>query len=158
MASRFSRFRFAAAAAVSFSAGVLFASGMDWTKVSWAQGGTTSRSASVRGPMAPEGGSFADIAARVTPGVVAVNTTEACENCEVVTAELCASMGDATDAQAPLYDAGVIYATAARGGVGVWDSCGNGSWSAAACPTPTWRWLANGVARRRRRRQLQRRR
>ena len=75
MASRFSRFRFAAAAAVSFSAGVLFASGMDWTKISWAQGGTTSRSASPRGPMAPEGSSFADIAERVTPGVVAVNTT-----------------------------------------------------------------------------------
>ncbi|WP_309670736.1 trypsin-like peptidase domain-containing protein [Gemmatimonas sp.] len=75
MASRFSRFRFAAAAAVSFSAGVVFASGMNWTKISWAQGGTTSRSASVRGPMAPEGSSFADIAERVTPGVVAVNTT-----------------------------------------------------------------------------------
>ncbi len=75
MSSRFSRFRFAAAAVVSFSAGVLFASGMDWTKISFAQGGTTSRGASVRGPMAPEGSSFADIAERVTPGVVAVNTT-----------------------------------------------------------------------------------
>lgn len=75
MASRFSRFRFAAAAVVSFSAGVLFASGMDWTNISWAQNGTTPRAASVRGPMAPEGSSFADIAERVTPGVVAVNTT-----------------------------------------------------------------------------------
>jgi len=76
MASRFSRFRFAAAAVVSFSAGVLFASGMDWTKISFAQGGTPSRTASVRGgPTAPEGSSFADIAERVTPGVVAVNTT-----------------------------------------------------------------------------------
>jgi hypothetical protein len=59
----------------------------------------------------------AHIAHVVATHVVAVNTTEACENCEVVTAELCASMGDATDAQAPLYDAGVIYATAAMGGV-----------------------------------------
>jgi serine protease Do len=77
MSSRFSRFRFAAAAAVCFSAGVLFASGMDWTKISWAQGSAAgSRSPVVRGgPMAPEGSSFADIAERVTPAVVAVNTS-----------------------------------------------------------------------------------
>ncbi len=78
MAARFSRFRSATAAAVCFSAGVLFASGMDWTKISWAQGGTSAQAPSVRGPMSPESaGSFADIAERVTPAVVAVNTTRA---------------------------------------------------------------------------------
>jgi serine protease Do len=77
MAARFSRFRFATAAVVSFAGGVLFASGMDWTKISWAQSTTGNRPAvSTRGPMSSEGvGSFADIAERVTPGVVAVNTT-----------------------------------------------------------------------------------
>jgi serine protease Do len=77
MAARFSRFRFATAAVVSFGAGVLFASGMDWTKISWAQSTTAPRPTVVgRGPSGPEGNmSFADIAERVTPGVVAVNTT-----------------------------------------------------------------------------------
>jgi serine protease Do len=78
MAARFSRFRFATAAAVSFGAGILFASGMDWTKISWAQSTTGPRPTVVgRGPSGPEGSaSFADIAERVTPGVVAVNTTK----------------------------------------------------------------------------------
>jgi len=59
----------------------------------------------------------AHIAHVVATHVVAMNTTEACENCEVVTAQsLCDAMGDATDA-VPLYEAGVIYATAAGGGV-----------------------------------------
>jgi serine protease Do len=75
MASPFSRFRFATAAVVSFVAGVYFASAMDWTRLSWAQpraGQPTVRG----GPAAPAGnGSFADIAERVTPAVVAVNTT-----------------------------------------------------------------------------------
>ncbi|HEY0928377.1 MAG TPA: trypsin-like peptidase domain-containing protein [Gemmatimonas sp.] len=74
MSARFSRFRFATAAVVSFGAGVIFASGMDWTKISWAQS-SGARAPQVRGPMAPEGASFADIAERVTPGVVAVNTS-----------------------------------------------------------------------------------
>jgi serine protease Do len=78
MAARFSRFRFVSAAVVSFGAGVLFASGMDWTKISWAQSTTGQRPVVAgRGPSAPEGNaSFADIAERVTPGVVAVNTTK----------------------------------------------------------------------------------
>jgi serine protease Do len=78
MAARFSRFRFATAAVVSFGAGILFASGMDWTKISWAQTTNGPRPAVVgRGPSGPEGNaSFADIAERVTPGVVAVNTTK----------------------------------------------------------------------------------
>lgn len=76
MSARFSRFRFATAAVVSFGAGVLFASGMDWTKISWAQNSSGARAPLVRGPMGPEtGASFADIAERVTPAVVAVNTT-----------------------------------------------------------------------------------
>lgn len=76
MAARYSRFRFATASAVCFAGGVLFASGMDWTKISWAQSTTGNRPAVVRGPSSPEGTStFADIAERVTPGVVAVNTS-----------------------------------------------------------------------------------
>jgi serine protease Do len=77
MAARFSRFRFATAAAGCFAGGVLFASGMDWTKISWAQSTSGNRPAvTMRGPAVPEGtSSFADIAERVTPGVVAVNTT-----------------------------------------------------------------------------------
>jgi len=77
MAARFSRFRFATAAAGCFAGGVLFASGMDWTKISWAQSTSGNRPAvALRGPASPEGtGTFADIAERVTPGVVAVNTT-----------------------------------------------------------------------------------
>ncbi|MCA0377377.1 MAG: trypsin-like peptidase domain-containing protein [Gemmatimonadetes bacterium] len=77
MAARFPRFRFATAAVVCFGAGVLFASSMDWTKVSWAQSTSGNRPAvATRGPSGPEGTStFADIAERVTPAVVAVNTT-----------------------------------------------------------------------------------
>lgn len=75
MSVRFSRFRFAAAASLSFVAGVFFASSMDWTKLSWAQSAQPTRTATVRGPGVPDGASFADIAERVTPTVVAVNTT-----------------------------------------------------------------------------------
>ena len=76
MAARFSRFRFAAAASVGFVVGIYFASAMDWTRWSWAQNATTARPVAVRGgPAVPDGGSFADIAERVTPTVVAVNTT-----------------------------------------------------------------------------------
>jgi serine protease Do len=73
----FPRFRFATAAAVSFAGGVLFASSMDWTKISWAQGSTVQGAPVMRGgPSNMEGTStFADIAERVTPAVVAVNTT-----------------------------------------------------------------------------------
>jgi serine protease Do len=75
MASPFSRFRFATAAVVSFVAGVYFASAMDWTRLSWAQP-RAGQPATRGGPAAPAGtGSFADIAERVTPAVVAVNTT-----------------------------------------------------------------------------------
>ncbi len=74
MAGRFSRFRFAAAATLGFVVGVYFASGMDWTRWSWAQNTTTARPGVVGGPMVPDGASFADIAERVTPTVVAVNT------------------------------------------------------------------------------------
>jgi len=76
MAARFSRFRFATAASLGFVVGVLFASGADLTRFSWAQSRPAGAPVAVRGPGAAEGlGSFADIAERVTPGVVAVNTT-----------------------------------------------------------------------------------
>jgi serine protease Do len=75
MSSRFSRFRFAAAAALGFVVGVYFASGMDWTRWSWAQTTTPVTQVASRGPNVPDGASFADIAERVTPAVVAVNTT-----------------------------------------------------------------------------------
>ncbi len=74
MAGRLSRFRFAAAATLGFVVGVYFASGMDWTRWSWAQNATTARPVVSRGPSVPDGASFADIAERVTPTVVAVNT------------------------------------------------------------------------------------
>ena len=48
---------------------------MDLTRFSWAQNTSASRPVAARGPGASEGmGSFADIAERVTPTVVAVNT------------------------------------------------------------------------------------
>jgi len=76
MATRFSRFRFVTVAVIAFAGGVFFASGMDFTRFAWAQNTPTSRAVAARGPSAPEGnGSFADIAERVTPTVVAVNTT-----------------------------------------------------------------------------------
>ncbi len=76
MAARFSRFRFVTVAVIAFAGGVFFASGMDFTRFAWAQNpSTTARPISARGPSAPEGNSsFADIAERVTPTVVAVNT------------------------------------------------------------------------------------
>ncbi len=76
MAARFSRFRFATVAVVSFAGGVYFASGMDLTRFAWAQNAGATRPVAARGPGAPEGtSSFADVAERVTPTVVAVNTT-----------------------------------------------------------------------------------
>ncbi|MES2524395.1 MAG: trypsin-like peptidase domain-containing protein [Gemmatimonadota bacterium] len=76
MAARFSRFRFATAGAACFAVGVLFASAADLTQFSWAQEPTRGVPTAVRGPGAAEGlGSFADIAERVTPAVVAVRTT-----------------------------------------------------------------------------------
>ncbi len=74
MAGRLSRFRFAAVATTGFVVGVYFASAMDWTRWSWAQNTTTARPVANGGPSAPMGNSFADIAERVTPTVVAVNT------------------------------------------------------------------------------------
>ena len=76
MAPRYSNFRFATAASVGFVVGVFFASGADLTHWAWAQSNPGSVVSAVRGPGAAEGlGSFADIAERVTPAVVAVNTT-----------------------------------------------------------------------------------
>ncbi len=76
MASRFSRFRFLVAATLGFVVGVYFASGLDLPKLGWAQArGATATAPEARGPGASEGiGSFADVAERVTPGVVSVRT------------------------------------------------------------------------------------
>lgn len=76
MSTRFSRSRFVLTGAVAFAGGVLFASGMDLTKYSWAQPtrGVAGQPA-VRGPNSPDAaGSFANVAERVTPTVVAINT------------------------------------------------------------------------------------
>ena len=55
----------------------MVASSMDWTKPSWAQNSPAARTVSTKGPSAiGDGASFADIAERVTPTVVAVNTTK----------------------------------------------------------------------------------
>ncbi len=76
MPARFSRFRFATVAVLSFAGGVYFASALDFTQFAWAQNAASVRQVAARGPSAPEGtGSFADVAERVTPTVVAVNTT-----------------------------------------------------------------------------------
>ncbi|MEO7521959.1 MAG: trypsin-like peptidase domain-containing protein [Gemmatimonas sp.] len=76
MAARYSKFRFATAASIGFVVGVFFASSADLTRWSWAQANPNSVVSAVRGPGAAEGlGSFADIAERVTPAVVSVNTT-----------------------------------------------------------------------------------
>ena len=63
--------------AVAFAGGVMFASSMDFTKYGWAQPSKTLPAAqsTVRGPNSPDAaGSFANVAERVTPTVVAVNT------------------------------------------------------------------------------------
>ncbi len=49
---------------------------MDWTKISWAQSPAPRSNVIARGPSPDGTASFADIAERVTPGVVAVNTTK----------------------------------------------------------------------------------
>ncbi len=75
MVFRLPRFRSVAVGACCFVLGVYFASGMDWTRWSWAQTTIATKPVAVRGPGVPDGASFADIAERVTPTVVAVNTT-----------------------------------------------------------------------------------
>jgi len=76
MSTRFFRSKFVLTGLVAFAGGVLFASGMDLTKYSWAQPnkGAVVQPA-MRGPNALDAtGSFANIAERVTPTVVAINT------------------------------------------------------------------------------------
>lgn len=76
MSTRFFRSKFAVTGVVAFAGGVLFASSMDLTKYSWAQpnNGATVQ-LTTRGPNAPDAaGSFANVAERVTPTVVAINT------------------------------------------------------------------------------------
>lgn len=76
MSNRFFRSKALLTGTVAFAGGVLFASSMDFTKHSWAQPtkGTPAQIA-VRGPNSPDAtGSFANVAERVTPTVVAINT------------------------------------------------------------------------------------
>lgn len=76
MSNRFFRSKALVTGVVAFAGGVLFASSMDFTKYSWAQPtkGATAQIAT-RGPNAPDAaGSFANVAERVTPTVVAINT------------------------------------------------------------------------------------
>ena len=76
MSTRFSRFKLASAILAGAAGGVLLASSLDLTKYSWAQNKpAVSPSVSRGGPVAPaEVGSFANVAERVTPSVVAINT------------------------------------------------------------------------------------
>lgn len=71
-----SRIRFVVALVLAFTCGLVFASGMDLTSFSWAQGGSAATIASpVVGRGAPAGGTdFSVIAERVTPAVVAIRT------------------------------------------------------------------------------------
>ncbi|MDQ6612743.1 MAG: hypothetical protein M3Y64_09950, partial [Gemmatimonadota bacterium] len=77
MSTQFSRSKLALALLAGAFGGVLLASSLDLTKYSWAQSKpATSAIPAVRGgPMVPaEVGSFANVAERVTPSVVAINT------------------------------------------------------------------------------------
>ncbi|MEO7361622.1 MAG: trypsin-like peptidase domain-containing protein [Gemmatimonadaceae bacterium] len=76
MSNRFFRSKALVTGAVAFTAGVLFASSMDFTRYSWAQPSKgSSAQLSARGPNSPDAaGSFANVAERVTPTVVAINT------------------------------------------------------------------------------------
>lgn len=78
MSTRYFRTKIAFTFAVAFAGGVLFASGMDLTKYSWAQPTkTTGGQNAVRGPNSPDAaGSFANVAERVTPSVVAIRTVQ----------------------------------------------------------------------------------
>ncbi|MEP6779741.1 MAG: trypsin-like peptidase domain-containing protein [Gemmatimonadaceae bacterium] len=76
MSTKFSRSKLAVAILAGAAGGVILASSFDLTKYSWAQNKPASVIPSARGgPMAPaEVGSFANVAERVTPSVVAINT------------------------------------------------------------------------------------
>lgn len=71
-------FRVSLALTAAFACGVLFASGLDLTRLSWAQGGTSASTTPllpVSGRL-PEGtASIADVAERVTPAVVSIRAT-----------------------------------------------------------------------------------
>ncbi|MCU0647868.1 MAG: Do family serine endopeptidase [Gemmatimonadaceae bacterium] len=71
-----SRLRFVVALVLAFTCGLVFASGMDLTSFSWAQGGAQPTIATpVSGRGVPAGGTdFSVIAERVTPAVVAIRT------------------------------------------------------------------------------------
>jgi serine protease Do len=74
-----SRLRFVVALALAFTCGLVFASGLDLTPFSWAQGGTATPALPVASRGAPPAGAtdFSSIAERVTPAVVAIRTERA---------------------------------------------------------------------------------
>jgi serine protease Do len=77
MSARFSRSKLAGALVVGAAGGVLLASSFDLTKYGFAQSKPMPpvAQAAVRGPNSPDAaGSFANVAERVTPTVVAINT------------------------------------------------------------------------------------
>ncbi len=71
------RLRLSLAVAAAFVGGVVFASGLDFTRYGWAQGGPSDRTMlTPAGSTIPEGtGSIADVAERVTPAVVSIRAT-----------------------------------------------------------------------------------
>ncbi len=77
MSTKFFRSKIALTFAVAFAGGVLFASGMDLTRYSWAQPAKGAGQPGARGPNSPDAvGSFANVAERVTPTVVAIRTVQ----------------------------------------------------------------------------------
>lgn len=74
MSTRFFRSKVLIVGVAAFAGGLFVASGMDLTNLSWAQPGS-SKIQTAHGPNGTDSpGSFADVAERVTPTVVAINT------------------------------------------------------------------------------------
>ncbi|HEV8236670.1 MAG TPA: trypsin-like peptidase domain-containing protein, partial [Gemmatimonadaceae bacterium] len=77
MSSRFSRARLAAAVAVAFACGLIFASGFDLTRFSWAQGRVNAPSKPTAAQIAPAAdieSSFEAVADHARPAVVSIET------------------------------------------------------------------------------------
>src|SRR5512146_2174861 len=77
MSSRFSRARLAAAVAVAFACGLIFASGFDLTRFSWAQGRVNAPAKPTAAQIAPAADletSFEAVADHARPAVVSIET------------------------------------------------------------------------------------
>src|SRR5688500_16384248 len=73
MSNSFARARIAAAVAVAFFSGLVFASAADLTRFGWAQAASQPSAQDVK-PLAEVGSAFEAIAEHVTPSVVAIRT------------------------------------------------------------------------------------